>query len=403
MSNSTNELFDKKINVREIAPAIKLAASLNKSVMFFGGAGIGKSDKVAQCANEMFPLSDAERAAGKTNLVDVRLSDKDPTDLAGVPVPVTMDDGSVRTVYATPSMWPSDPNWKGIIFLDELSNASAPLQQAAYQVVLDHKIGNYTFPKGAVFVAAGNREGDGGSTFELLKPLANRFMIFEIKEDLDIWVEDFAIPKDVHRTCVGYLKAFPQKFNTSEVANKGPSFATPRSWVTASDILKQYDANRIDEKMMRAAIQGAIGNGMDAELADYHRRTHKVPSAEDILSGKQTEFKVSEDEVDLIYVAAQGCLSLLRRDIQDAEVPDDKIVSRVDNYLGFLYNNYNKTQMDIVVGLCINLFKGSAGAKPLLNERSGIQSAVINKSKSSAAIVKAYSAKFGAIISEAGV
>lgn len=401
MTNSVNGLFDKTINVRQVADAIKLAHSLNKSIMVFGGAGIGKSEKVAQCANEMFPLTDAEKAAGKFNLVDVRLSDKDPTDLAGVPVPVTMEDGSVRTVFATPSMWPTDPNWKGIIFLDELSNASAPLQQAAYQVVLDHKIGNYTFPKGSVFVAAGNREGDGGSTFELLKPLANRFMIFELQENLDIWLEDYAIPAGVHRTVMGYLKFAPQKFNTSEVDNKGPAFATPRSWVTASDILLQYDNGKIGDQMMRAAIQGTIGNGMDAELADYHKRTHKIPSAEDILTGKVTHFKVNDEEVDLIYVAAQGCLQVLRQNMEDAGKGDDEIVKRVDNYLGFLYNNYHTRQMDIVVGLCIGLFKGQAGSKPLLNQRPGIQGKVINQSEASKAIVHKYSEKFGKIIAEA--
>lgn len=403
MANSQNSIFDKGITVRQIATAINLAASLNKSVMFFGGAGIGKSEKVAQCADFMFPLTEEQRAAGQSNLVDVRLSDKDPTDLAGVPVPVTMENGDVRTVYATPSMWPKDPNWKGIIFLDELSNASAPLQQAAYQVVLDHKIGNYKFPKGAVFVAAGNREGDGGASFELLKPLANRFMIYEIQENLDIWIEDYALPCNVHRTVVGYLKHQPHKFNTSEAPNKGPAYATPRSWVTASDILKQYDAGKIDDQTMRAAIQGTIGNGMDSELTDYHKRTHKIPSAEDILSGKVKDFEVKADEVDLIYVAAQGCMSVLRQDMQDENKKDAEIVSRVDNYLGFLYNNYHKSQMDIVVGLCIGLFKGTAGGKALLNERQGIQGEVINKSDSSKAIVKKYSEKFGKLIADAGV
>ena len=89
------------------------------------------------------------------NLVDFRLADKDPTDVVGVQIPVTDDNGKTRTVYALPDFWPEDPDWEGIIFLDELLHADNYLQKVAFQIVLDHKIGKYTFPKGAVLQRQG--------------------------------------------------------------------------------------------------------------------------------------------------------------------------------------------------------------------------------------------------------
>src|SRR5699024_2579553 len=96
----------------------------NKALRMFGGAGLGKSQVMKQVANEMFGERD-------DNLVDFRLADKDPTDVVGVQIPVTDDNGKTRTVYALPDFWPEDPDWEGIIFLDELLHADNYLQKVA--------------------------------------------------------------------------------------------------------------------------------------------------------------------------------------------------------------------------------------------------------------------------------
>ena len=67
----------------------------------------------------------------------------------------------------------------GILFLDELPNAEPSKQNAALQLVLDRKLGNYTLPDGWMIVAAGNAAEDRAHVFEPSPALNNRFINIE--------------------------------------------------------------------------------------------------------------------------------------------------------------------------------------------------------------------------------
>jgi MoxR-like ATPase len=58
-----------------------------------------------------------------------------------------------------------------------LVSTSAPptVSAAAYQLILDRRLGDYVVPEGWVIFAAGNRQGDRGVTYSMPAPLANRF------------------------------------------------------------------------------------------------------------------------------------------------------------------------------------------------------------------------------------
>jgi hypothetical protein len=68
-----------------------------------------------------------------------------------------------------------------VLFLDELNSAAPSVQAAAYQLILNRRIGKYRMPKNVVLVAAGNRESDKGVTYRMPTPLANRFIHQEMK------------------------------------------------------------------------------------------------------------------------------------------------------------------------------------------------------------------------------
>ncbi|HBN4872694.1 TPA: hypothetical protein L2X64_005024, partial [Escherichia coli] len=109
---SRNVFESGQITVRELPAIIQFAQRHSRSVLILGPMGVGKSQVMKQIADNMFGERD-------DNLVDVRLSDKDPADLSGLPIPVEAD-GTTRTVFAIPEFWPANPDWSGIIFLDEL-------------------------------------------------------------------------------------------------------------------------------------------------------------------------------------------------------------------------------------------------------------------------------------------
>lgn len=86
-----------------------------KATYIWGPAGIGKSQIVAQIAEEL-----------NYKLFDIRLTTKDSTDLTGLPY---LNEETRRTIYYIPEFFPTEQDIKdagydgAIIFLDELSAA----------------------------------------------------------------------------------------------------------------------------------------------------------------------------------------------------------------------------------------------------------------------------------------
>ena len=54
-----------------------------------------------------------------------------------------------------------------VLFLDELNSAPPSTQAAAYQLVLNRRVGNYVLPENVVMIAAGNRETDKGVVYRM--------------------------------------------------------------------------------------------------------------------------------------------------------------------------------------------------------------------------------------------
>ena len=136
-------------------------------VMLWGAPGVGKSQIISQIA-----------ARHNAPLIDIRLSQMEPSDLRGIP----FRDGD-RVEWAIPSMLPNEKTHgaNGILFLDEITSAPPSVSAAAYQLILDRKLGDYEVPKGWAIFAAGNRQGDRGVTYTMPAPLANRFSHFDFE------------------------------------------------------------------------------------------------------------------------------------------------------------------------------------------------------------------------------
>ena len=114
-------------------------------LMLWGAPGVGKSTAIRELAKKL-----------DIGFIDVRLAQREPVDMRGLPVP---DGEQVRWLVS--SEWPRDPESKGIIIFDELTAADKTLQVAAYEFILDRRLGDlYKVPKNWYIVAAGNRTED---------------------------------------------------------------------------------------------------------------------------------------------------------------------------------------------------------------------------------------------------
>ena len=116
-------------------------------IMVWGAPGVGKSTAVRELTQEL-----------GIGFIDVRLAQREPVDMRGLPVPDEKDN-SVKWLVS--GEWPRDSNSRGIIMFDELTAADKTLQVAAYEFILDRRLGElYRVPDGWYIMAAGNRIED---------------------------------------------------------------------------------------------------------------------------------------------------------------------------------------------------------------------------------------------------
>jgi len=269
------------ISVRQVGPksakrSIRKAIQTRRPVFLWGPPGIGKSDIVKQIGED----------AGR-EVVDVRLALWEPTDIKGIPY-YNADQG--KMVWAPPSELPTDPESTAIIFLDELNSAPPAVQAAAYQLILNRRVGTYELPKGVDVVAAGNREGDRGVTYRMPAPLANRFIHLEMKIDFDDF-QEWAVMNGVHPEVVGYVGFAKQDLYDFDPKSPSKAFATPRSWVFVSDLLKDDDC---DIDTLHNLIAGAVGDGLAVKFMAHRKIAGRLPKAEDILKGKVKDLQIKE-------------------------------------------------------------------------------------------------------------
>lgn len=276
----------KPSQVKSIALRAMLA---NRPLFIWGPPGIGKSELVQEIADS--------GELGNTLVIDLRLALLEPTDMRGYP----FRNPETNTMDWSP---PQDlPNEKIaaqydtiILFLDELNSAPPSVQAAAYQLVLNRRIGQYVLPKNVKIVAAGNRETDRGVTYRMPAPLANRFRHINMAVDFGDW-QRWAIKKGVHPDVIGYLSYAKQDLFDFDPKTSSQAFATPRSWSYVSEILFQPSFNDVETFEQKAEIAGAVGEGMSGKFVEHRRIASYLPKPEEVLSGKVTKLdnKLSQE------------------------------------------------------------------------------------------------------------
>lgn len=236
-------------------------------LMLWGPPGIGKSELIrALCAEHGW------------DFVDVRLAQRDPVDLRGLPVP----DGQVVR-WLPSSEWPRDPGSRGILLFDELTAADRTLQVAAYELILDRSLGDtYRLPPGWLVCGAGNRADDHSVSLPMSAALANRFLHLELEADLDAWLR-WARAAGVRDDVVAFLRARPALLLDME-GDLQRGWPSPRSWARVSAFLDTADA--LSSAARRAGLVGLVGEAATIELDAFVQAARELPDAGAVLRGE---------------------------------------------------------------------------------------------------------------------
>ena len=278
-------------------------------VMLWGPPGVGKSQIVAQVGQRH-----------NVPVIDIRLSQMEPSDLRGIP----FREGNL-VEWAIPAMLPNAQrhNAQGILFLDEITSAVPSVSAAAYQLILDRRLGDYSVPEGWAIFAAGNRQGDRGVTYTMPAPLANRFSHFEVDLNLDDWVA-WAYQNKIDERIIGFLRFRPELLFKFDPAHNPVAFPTPRSWEFAHRALQKF-AN--SPQLLLNTLQACVGSAAGIELKAFVDHLHQMPDLDAILRGETVK---TPKEVDLQYAVASA---LVGRAIRAKGSPDAlQVYGHILNY-----------------------------------------------------------------------
>ena len=280
-------------------------------VMLWGPPGVGKSQMVAQVA-----------ARHDVPLIDIRLSQMEPSDLRGIPF---LNGGIVE--WAIPSMLPDTERHgvEGILFLDEITSAPPSVSAAAYQLILDRSLGEYEVPEHWAIIAAGNRQGDRGVTYTMPAPLANRFSHYDVDVNLDDWVA-WAYANGIDERVIGFLRFRPDLIFDFDPSYNPVAFPSPRSWEFAHRALQKFDDN---PDLLVSALQACVGKAAGVELNAFVESLHQMPDLDAIVSGEDV---AAPGELDLQYAVASA---LVARAIRAKEGANGEAVKIHGNILGY--------------------------------------------------------------------
>jgi len=291
-------------------------------VMLWGPPGVGKSQMVAQVA-----------ANHGVNLIDIRLSQMEPSDLRGIPF---RSENAVE--WAVPSMLPNAERHggQGILFLDEITSAPPSVSAAAYQLILDRKLGEYEVPDGWAIIAAGNRQGDRGVTYSMPAPLANRFSHYEVDINLDDWVA-WAYANEIDERIIAFLRFRPDLLFDFDPAHNPVAFPSPRSWEFSHRALQKFIDNA---SLLLGSLQACVGNAAGIELNAFIASLDQMPDLDAIVNGEAVE---TPKEIDLQYAVASA---LVGRAIRAKE--SDKAATVHGNILNYA-NTFPQREMGVMM------------------------------------------------------
>ena len=234
------------------------------AIFIEGKPGVGKSQSVFEIAKRL-------KASTQKNVevTDIRLLLFNPIDLRGIPVVNKTKDAAI---WLKPFIFNLDASEEviNLLFLDELTAAPISVQAAAYQLVLDRRIGEHTLPKNTFVIAAGNGINDYAVSHLMPTALRNRFIHYRITENLEsfkAWAKDKLNP-----FILDFLERFPNEFISKDLSTDSNIIITPRSWEMLSMML-----DKAPEVYYDKVIASVVGERVAKKMLGKHKTiTHLV-------------------------------------------------------------------------------------------------------------------------------
>lgn len=317
------------------------------SVFLLGPPGIGKSEMMAQVS--------AERNA---ELIDLRLSQLDPTDMRGLPAidrdrykrrselklqrvellkqqieiaKATAEDtpegrenlqrelshlkskmstlmaeaqaainegernvDQLRVSWAVPDFFPEDSDGRYCLFIDELNTGQPAVQNTGLQLLNQKRIGPHVLPEDTYIAAAGNRKEDAAHVVPMSAPLRNRMYMLHVETPSLSGWTNWAMNNGVNPLVTGFIRFKPDMLYQPPV-DQYSNFPTPRSW--AEQISTFVNNGQVGWDL----FEGAVGEGAAQAFMAYVEELKDMPDIDDLLNGRLPEYDLGAQSMSIQY------------------------------------------------------------------------------------------------------
>lgn len=302
--------------------------------LFVGGSGVGKTER-----------TDQESAKVALECCDVLLAQHPPEDMSGVPIPSDKDETGVVIQCIIGAIRRLNKLRKGVLFLDEVGNASRTTQGAALSLLTTRRIGDTDLAHKVRILLATNPRGQTTTGSGLLPAFANRTSHFLVKEDFEgfrqhILNEGLDIPvdkssedleeivkrgwskhwSDKKALMLAFLDANRSAFcNQPKTSNKasGRAYPTPRTWENAHRCVAAARCLDMPPELDAIMIEGWVGEGSAIEWVSFASKAD-LPAAEDVLL---RGWKIDTDRQDRTLAVVQS----IRMFVLGIDDPDQQI------------------------------------------------------------------------------
>lgn len=246
---------------------VDLAPKLMKTklVPFLKGSpGTGKSQGYALIAKNF-----------NLKMIDLRLSQLDPTELNGFPFVVNKQASYIPMDIFPLEDTPIPAGYSGwLLLLDEITHAPDAVRAASYKLILDRKVGLHNLHKNVVIGCAGNMETDNAMAQPMGTAMQSRLITMELIVDAEQLIAHANTEGWDHRI-PDFLKFRPNYVYTFKPDHTDDTYACSRTWDFANRILGVTETGSREQLV---ALSGALSEGIAREFVTFMKIYTQIPT-----------------------------------------------------------------------------------------------------------------------------
>ena len=344
------------MNLKTLRLAIKLLPP-KKSIMLKGVHGIGKTEWTIALAKELglkLIIWHASHAA-------------DATDITGMPkivkeTIVWFDKNGKKHEEVHDVSVNCPPKWMlqkepVLLLLDEINRGLTIALNAIMQLTNDQTFDDIALPEGSRIIACINPDDAHGYSVTSMDPAQmSRFVVYPFDPTTDEWIEEYAIPHNVHPAVIAFIKAndcYLDPYTLPELAEScvgqdAIKLPDRRGWVCVSDLLYNGEAvHAFDGPTgildLTEMVAGIVGVGAADKFAAFYADQKNALNPAEIMQMKKidqktikTLQKLCSEDCPSVVAFMQSCQLFLESHQADLNKASDAAKLWANNFYALI-------------------------------------------------------------------